>query len=305
MVKRQSHSHPVLAVQPLPDPSPPCPATYPDPRPPSGVPPQYAGQVKIVSPGAAQTVVEAAPRPSHRERPSPPTPVARPSTVSSYVSAVMVNYKTRDVTRRAVESFVSHYPDVPLLLIDNGSGDASTPVMQKLGDRYPSVTTHLLPDNIYHGPALDLALHTLSTPYVLTLDSDTITERGGWLEAMLGHFQADNRLYAIGWLRWVNHNGVATADGQPRPNLHPYVHPYCALLDRAKYLVLQPFIKEGAPCRVNMSSAVKAGYHLVSFPVERYVTHLVAGTRRMYGGKWDPKPTDQPRGWREDAKFPI
>jgi glycosyltransferase involved in cell wall biosynthesis len=225
--------------------------------------------------------------------------------VARYVSVVIVNYKTQALTRQAVSSFISRYHDVPLLVIDNGSQDKSVGTIQKLAMRNPSVTAHLLTENVYHGPALDQAFHLLETPYILTLDSDTITKKGGWLEAMLGHFRSDPRLYAIGWLRWVNHNGVATRDGLPRPNLHPYIHPYCALFDRAKYHTLQPFFRDGAPCRVNMFNATKAGYHLVSFPIDQYVTHLIAGTRRMWKGRWDPKSDERPGGWREDAKYPI
>lgn len=299
MAKKRSHSHPVLAAQPAPVPTAPCPATYPDPRPPSGIPPRYAGQVTVVSPSTKPV------KPPRRKRPRPPVAPAERSEVSRYVSVVVVNYKTQALTREAVNSFVSRYPDVPVLVVDNGSGDNSVGTIQKLARDHPSITAHLLEANIYHGPALDRAFRLLDSPYVLTLDSDTVTRKGGWLEAMLGHFHADNKLYAIGWLRWVNENGVATADGKPRPNLHPYVHPHCALFDRAKYLTLSPFFRDGAPCRVNMFSAIQRGYHLVSFPVERYVTHLVAGTRRMYGGKWDPKQGEKPGTWREDNKYPI
>lgn len=300
MTKQPSHSHPVLAEQPSPDPTVPCPATYPDPRPPSGIPPQYQGQVKLVPRG--QT--DAPPEPKKRTSQRPAT-LADRSEVARDVSVVVVNYKTAPLVRDAVNSFVTRYPDVPLLVIDNGSGDNSVGVIQKLEARNPSVTAKLLGENIYHGPALDQAMHLATTPYVLTLDSDTVTKRGGWLEAMLGHFRSDQRLYAIGWLRWVNENGVATWDGLPRPHLHPYVHPYCALFDRAKYLTLSPFFKDGAPCRVNMFSAVQHGYHLVSFPIGEYVEHLIAGTRRMYGGRWNPGHGERPRGWREDAKYPI
>lgn len=303
MSKRQSHSHPVLRRQPIPDRPTPTPTTYPDPRPPSGVPPQYAGQVKLIPPGK----IDAPPKPRQRKREAPRTPItpAEPSKVSRYVSAVMVNYKTRAMTRQAVDAFITRYPDVPLLVVDNGSADNSVGTIRKLAAKYPFVTAHLLEEDIYHGPALNLAIRLSETPYVLTLDSDAITNKGGWLEAMLGHFQSDNKLYAIGWLRWVNTNGVASRDGRPRPNLHPYIHPYCALIDRTKYLTLQPFFKDGAPCRVNMFNAIQAGYHLVSFPIDRYVTHLVAGTRRMYQGRWNPGHDERPGGWREDARYPI
>jgi hypothetical protein len=54
-----------------------------------------------------------------------------------------------------------------------------------------------------------------------------------------------------------------------------------------------------------MYDAKLRGYHVENFPIDRYVTHLVAGTRRLYKGHWNPgdkKPTEQ---WNPDAKIPI
>ena len=39
------------------------------------------------------------------------------------LTVVIVNFRTPDLTGRAVHSLRSVYPSVPLLLIDNGSGD--------------------------------------------------------------------------------------------------------------------------------------------------------------------------------------
>ena len=225
--------------------------------------------------------------------------------VTRYVSAVMVNYRTPRLTCQAVESFTKYYPDVPLLLIDNGSDKTSVATIQGLANDHPSVVAHLLDTNIYHGPALHLGFTLLSTPYILTLDSDILIKKPGCVETMFSLFQADSRLYALGWLRWVNDNGVASRDGKPRPKLHPYIHPYFALFDRAKYLTLPPFFRDGAPCRVNMVRALQSGYHIQSFPVEDYVEHLIAGTRRMYKGRWDPRPGEDGIGWRKDLKYPI
>src|SRR5438876_11166997 len=88
------------------------------------------------------------------------------------VTAVIVNYKTLDLTRRAVETFRGRYPDLSLLLIDNGSADASTEYLLRLGERHGNIRTFVNERNRYHGPALDQGIRLACTPYVFTLDSD-------------------------------------------------------------------------------------------------------------------------------------
>jgi glycosyltransferase involved in cell wall biosynthesis len=202
------------------------------------------------------------------------------------VTAVVANYRTLDLTRRCVESFRAHYPDVRLLLIDNGSADESTEYIRGLGEDLPNVSTQLNAENRYHGPALDQGIRSAETAFVFTLDSDCEVVSGGFLERMLQAF-AVPETYAIGELRYKNRFGFTYAygyEGRPaKERWIPYVHPYAMLLDRGKYLRLRPFVHHGAPCLRNMRDAKKARLRVLDFPIGDYVVHRMQGTSASQG----------------------
>ena len=218
------------------------------------------------------------------------------------ITVIVVNYKTEDLTRQCVETFRAHYPTTPLVVVDNGSDDDSTLYVRTLTDDHTTIS--LNSDNLGHGPAMHQEILTLDTPYFFTLDSDCVTRRGGFLELMLERFKLNSNLYAIGWLRYV-HPDSGVAARRRNPHLIPYVHPSAALHDRLKYLTLPPFYHRGAPCVDNMREAtVTKGYDLESFPIAKYIKHLVAGTRRMWRGDWNPGKR-RPNPWSADARHKI
>jgi glycosyltransferase involved in cell wall biosynthesis len=202
------------------------------------------------------------------------------------ITAVVVNYRTLALTRACVESFLAHYPDLALILIDNGSGDESSGYVLELGETLPNVRAVLNPRNLYHGPALDQGVRLAATQYVFTLDSDCEIRRGGFLEKMLSQFE-DPSTYAVGGLRYKNRFGFTygygeAAESESRRRI-PYIHPYAMLLDRGKYLDLRPFIHHGAPCIRNMEDAQRAGYRVAHFPIGDFVFHRMEGTSASHG----------------------
>jgi glycosyltransferase involved in cell wall biosynthesis len=202
------------------------------------------------------------------------------------ITAVVANFRTRGLTQTCVETLLEHYPQLPLILIDNGSGDASTELVRELGGSLPNVDAVLNRRNRYHGPALDQGVRAARTRFVFTLDSDCEVRRGGFLEQMRPHFD-DPSVYAVGALRYKNRFGYTYGyddSVEPeRPDRIPYVHPYAMLLDRDKYLALRPFIHHGAPCIRNMEDARRAGYRVVRFPIGDFVFHLAEGTSGSHG----------------------
>ncbi len=199
----------------------------------------------------------------------------------SSVTAVVINFQTPDLTRRAVASLRRWYPDLPLLLIDNGSADDSPSQLQALAGESAAATTLLRNSrNLHHGPAMDQALHYLSTDEVFFLDSDCVIVKGGILERLLEALHSDERTYAAGKRIFMNSRGF---DVSPGPRSHPYVRPICMVLRRRTYLALPPFRRHGAPCLHNMRAAVATGLHLAHVPVEEYVQHEGRGTAGRYG----------------------
>lgn len=96
------------------------------------------------------------------------------------VTVIVVNWNTRDVTAdviRAVQELSP--PETRILVVDNGSTDGS----RELFRSWPGIQTMLLRSNAGHGVALDLAVYATRTKVAVTLDSDAIPLKRGWLEA--------------------------------------------------------------------------------------------------------------------------
>jgi Glycosyl transferase family 2 len=199
---------------------------------------------------------------------------------ASPVTAVIINFRTLDLTSRAVASFRAVYPSTPLLLIDNGSGREDAEALQRLAaESSPRTATLLLPRNIHHGPAMDVALHHLSSPFVLFMDSDCNIRRGGFVEGLYESLQSNPLAYAAGKKIALDDRGFDVRSGAG----HPYIRPICMLVKRELYFQLPPFRKHGAPCLANMRRAVQEGFLLVTFPVDEYITHEGRGTASRHG----------------------
>jgi glycosyltransferase involved in cell wall biosynthesis len=197
------------------------------------------------------------------------------------VTAVIINFKTPDFTRRAAGSLRSYYPSLPLLLIDNGSDDDSRRILEELRTQVPGATRLMFNDsNRHHGPAMDQALRIVNTPFVLFLDSDCEVLQGGLVEAMLERASDDPRSYIVGKKIYMNDRGF---DVPEQPGAHPYIRPICMLVRRDRYLPLPPFERHGAPCLANMRAARESGLGLIHFPVEDYVRHEGRGTASRHG----------------------
>ena len=232
------------------------------------------------------------------------------SKIKGKVTAIIVNFKTKDLTRQAFKSLRSYYPNLHIVLVDNCSNDESTEWCKAIVRKDHDTTLIINSSNIGHGPAMHKAIKKISTPYVFTLDSDCLVHKGGFLELMLAEFKKNPKLYAIGWRRIVDKiTGVPSEwhiDKPPSSKFIPYIHPAAAVYDRKKYLLLEPFFNHGAPCLNNMRTAVQKGYDLQAFPIlKEYITHLIAGTRRMYAGRWNPKTSEKPRAWHKNTTYPI
>jgi glycosyltransferase involved in cell wall biosynthesis len=197
------------------------------------------------------------------------------------VTAVIINFRTPDLTCRAVRSFRSFYPDVPLLLIDNGSGNGSVQALEAcVRDAGGNARLVANPRNLHHGPAMDLALRELQSRFVLFVDSDCVITKGGFLEIMQAKLEEREHHYATGKLILMNRRGY---DVVGSANAFPYIRPICMLIKRELYLRLPPFRRHGAPCLENMRAAIQRNLGLIHVPVEEYLVHEGRGTAGRHG----------------------
>jgi len=226
------------------------------------------------------------------------------------ITVIIVNYKTLALTKVCYESFFVTYPTLPLILIDNYSCDDSTAYIKAIGKSDTLTTTVFHSTNLGHGPAMALAIESITTPFVFTLDSDCEILRGGFIEIMMQEMDKNGNLYAIGWLRWVDRKtGVPHSwhvDRPPKENKFiPYIHPCAALYRLSMYRQLRPFFDHGAPCLNNMLDVAVKGYDMKSFELGEYVKHHIAGTRRMFNEHWHPKDDEKPKPWIAGGNHPI
>lgn len=196
------------------------------------------------------------------------------------ITAVIINYQTPELTEEAIRSLKIFYPELKLILIDNGSNDDSLERFQNLTDQYRNI--ELLPNkkNIHHGPAMHQAINLITTDYVLFIDSDCKVTKNGFIEEMLKLIEINKLNYAVGKLIFLNKRGFVVND----PNLgFPYIRPVCMLIRCSVYKELPSFQKHGSPCLKNMIAAVSNGFNLIDFDVEKYILHLGRGTASKYG----------------------
>jgi len=200
---------------------------------------------------------------------------------SAKISAVIINYRTGDLVKRAVESLRRYYAEIPLLLIDNGSGDGSENILKHFAGTSPAYTELIInASNLHHGPAMDQALHYLQSPFVLFIDSDCEIYEGGFIELMTQTLEQNERNYVAGKKVFMDKRGFDVASGERATE---YIRPICMLLRRDIYLTLPKFIMHGAPCLDNMKTAAGRGFTLVNFQIEQYVKHTGRGTAGRYG----------------------
>ena len=218
------------------------------------------------------------------------------------VTVVLVNFCTKELTNEARRTMMLYYPKISIIMIDNGSKDGSTEYIKVVGEMHENITTILNEQNIGHGPAMNQGINLAKTPFVFLYDSDASLKCSDLLEMMLAEFAKNPNLYAIGWLRKVDKFSGVPTGGKGGMD---YVHPHAAMIDREKFLQLTPMENSGAPCTANMRAALERGYQLKDFPVQSYVKHLIAGTRRRFGGHWKPGSTMRAKTWRADEHYPI
>lgn len=135
------------------------------------------------------------------------------------VTIAIVNWNSMDLLRdvlRAIEHFGSPAGmPIEVLVIDNGSSDGSRPFLRTCRAE-GRLRALLLPQNIYHGPAMDLAFLMSGTEFVVALDVDAFPITAGWLETLLAPLQ----------------QGATVAGAEAARG---YIHPCCLAMRTAHF----------------------------------------------------------------------
>jgi len=183
------------------------------------------------------------------------------------IAGVTFNYKTPDLIRQAVKWFRKLYPKNRLLIIDDGSQDISTEVVQELADEYPATEAIIFKQNIGQGRCFHFATQVLGFKgyrYAFFFDSDMIFRAGGFLEVCL-EWMVKDHLYVIGW-------------HHPSDRNNPVVCTAFALLDLDQYNLLPPYTHGPDPSNPHMAEALRRGMGVQIVDIDAWAYHVTSGT---------------------------
>lgn len=127
-------------------------------------------------------------------------------------SILMVVHNALDIVRISTLRTLQHIAEQParLIVVDNGSTDGSGEWLSMLAKRGD---IHLICSdfNIGHGPALELARRAVSSPYIVTLDSDAFPISSRWLHELRSRINGHVKVVGI-----LHHRD--------------YIHPSCLMI---------------------------------------------------------------------------
>lgn len=211
------------------------------------------------------------------------------------ITVLICQRKTKQVTQLCLESLLRFYPDVKILIVDGDSQDDSTLYLKYTALKYSNVKVWLRTGRNSHGETMHEAImNHITTDYVLLMDSDVITMRGGMIEGMLEQFRENPKLYATGNLMLVTRKNQACGQPEDGNDVLRYAHPCLSVLHIPTYKRLHPSYDHGAALCENMIDAERKGWRVETFPVDKYSIHIS-------GSSWQQIPSV----YNDDADVPL
>jgi glycosyltransferase involved in cell wall biosynthesis len=124
------------------------------------------------------------------------------ATTRPQVTILIPNYKTLELTKLCLR-LVRKYTDPQLahvIVIDNDSQDASLDYLRTLNWIELIERKHIPGETpaLSHSRALDMALEKITTPFVLSIHTDTLVRNKEWLPFLLSHMINDPQVAGVG-----------------------------------------------------------------------------------------------------------
>lgn len=224
------------------------------------------------------------------------------------LTILLPNYKTPALTRLCCRSLRKYtdFDKVKIIAIDNASGDESLEYLRSLDwirliERKASDIQGLSPSEM-HATALDLALKEVDTPYVLSMHTDTIVHNPAWLNYLMEHINASEKIAGVGswklevvplWKRVGKgvEDGVKTLLGRRRREFR-FLRSHCALYRTNLLRNCTRGFGDGECAGSSIQKhLLAAGYELEFLPVRElclYMAHLNHATMILnpeFGGR--------------------
>ncbi len=132
------------------------------------------------------------------------------------VTILVPNYKTLELTKLCLRLLRKHsdLSQIKVIVIDNDSQDASLDYLRSL-TWIELIEREAIPGEgavLAHSRALDLALDRVTTPYVLSIHTDTLVKHRQWLRFLLSQIEHDPQIAGVGswkleskacWRHWL------------------------------------------------------------------------------------------------------
>lgn len=128
------------------------------------------------------------------------------------VTILVPHYKTLELTKlclRLLRKFTDQ-TKAKVIVIDNDSQDDSLPYLRSLS-WIELIERKAVPDQppvLAHSQALDLALERVTTPYVLSIHTDTLVKRKDWLEFLLSQMEKSPTIAGVGSWKLESKSGI-------------------------------------------------------------------------------------------------
>ncbi len=208
--------------------------------------------------------------------------------MTQLVTILVPHYKTFMLSKLCLRLLRKHTSSelAQVVVIDNGSQDESTAYLRSL-PWIELIERERAPDEanaLSHSRALDLALTDVTTPYVLSIHTDTLVTRSDWLPFLLAPFRSNTNLAGIGsWklehMPW--HKRLAkNVEARFTPvSASQYLRSHCALYRMATIRELNVNFSMGNEVagKVMHDTMVEAGYEMTFLPATTlldYMEHL-------------------------------
>lgn len=227
------------------------------------------------------------------------------------ITAVTFNYMTGRLTRGAAVNFKKYYPDVPMLIVDDGSlSPRGQKVFNASYNRGPEnakgkrdlnldVLKDILgteffgfEDHMGHGITIDRTLPLIKTPLMLTMDSDIRIVEPGLVEEYLEKYNEDpENIYAVGT--------QTTKDfmGKDGPYFYSWVDPWFSLwnMEPLRRYPRVSFVEFFAPGRNQYGCSCVISMFLEFNEIHR--------SRDPYKAVFFPPPEAQEKLWHMKKEF--
>ena len=220
------------------------------------------------------------------------------------VTILIPNYKTLEITQICLRLLRQNtdFGRVRVIVVDNNSCDASLDYLRSI-KWIDLIERKSEPDDtppLSHSRALDLALAEVTTPFVLSIHTDTFVRRPDWLDVLLEPFARDEMIAGVGswklesktWLQRLGRRvegswkmalfrttGLRTYRAERFDASLHYLRSHCAMYRTDIIRALNTGFSdgEGVAGSVMHRKMVDAGYRMLFMESEQlgqYVDHL-------------------------------